>query len=68
MSTGIMNRVHIVIDNSVVPSEDKKIQEHVLLVVSFPFLQFIGRMQIAHTTGKLYSASGGREIFETLAS
>lgn len=54
--------------NTLVPSEDKKIQEYILLVVNFPILQLIGSLQIAHTMVKPHFASGGTEIFEGLAS
>lgn len=49
--------------NTLVPSEDKRIQEYILLVVNFSILQLIGSLQIAHTMVKLHSASGGRKNF-----
>jgi len=61
-------RVHIIMFNTLVPSEDKRIQEYILLAVNFPILQLIGSLKIAHTMVKSHSASGGREIFEGLAS
>lgn len=51
--------------NTLVPSEDKRIQEYIRLIVNFPILQ---PLQIAQTMVKPHSASGGREFFEGLTS
>lgn len=52
--------------NTLVPSEDKRIQEYILLVANFPILQLLGSLKIAHMMVKPHSASGDREIFEGL--